>query len=120
MELKSTEYHEFQFSWLVVGIMLAVEALIVFFYVTQFGDTPINLQALLSFSAFFLLILSMFYGMTTTVNGSGDFGFSTQVSSPSCTRSPTSRGTPLSRVLREIEGVTVTRTSGASTVRRAP
>ena len=62
-----TEYREFQFSWLMVIIMLAVEALICFFYITQLGDNPVTLRTLLIFSAFFLLILSIFYGMTTTV-----------------------------------------------------
>ena len=65
-----TDYREFQFSWLMVGIMLGVEALICFFYVTQVGENPINLQTLLIFSAFFLVILSIFYGMTTTVSDS--------------------------------------------------
>lgn len=51
-----------------VGMLLAVEALICFFYFAQLGDTPLDLQTLLIFSAFFLIILSIFYGMTTTVN----------------------------------------------------
>ena len=64
-----TEYREFQFSWLMVGIMLAVEALICFFYITQLGDNPVTLRTLLILSAFFLVTLSIFYGMTTTVKG---------------------------------------------------
>ena len=48
--------------------MLAVEVLMCFFYFTQLGDNPLDLRTLLIFSAFFLLILSIFYGMTTTVD----------------------------------------------------
>lgn len=51
-----------------VSLMLAVEALICFFYITQLGDNPLDLQAFLIFSAFFVVILSIFYGMTTTVH----------------------------------------------------
>lgn len=63
-----SHFREFQFSRLMLGIVLPMELLIAIFYVLQIGDQPLSLNGFILLSALMLVILCIFYGMTTTVD----------------------------------------------------
>ena len=62
-------FREFQLSRLMLGVVIPMEALIVIFYIFQFGDRPLPLNGFLLLSGLMLLLLGLFYGMTTTIAG---------------------------------------------------
>ncbi len=61
-------YREFQFSGLMVVILVAVQAVITIFFISGAGTNPISLQGFLIMTAFFLLVMLIFYGMTTVIS----------------------------------------------------
>jgi hypothetical protein len=61
-------YHEFQFSWLAVGILVPMQLLITYFYINRLGDNPMPPAAYWSMTALFAIIVLLFYAMTTTID----------------------------------------------------
>jgi hypothetical protein len=60
-------YKEFQFSWLIFFCMVPAEILMIYLFVFQIGDHPMDTVIFLFISALILLSYACFYGMTTLV-----------------------------------------------------
>ncbi len=62
-------YREFQFSWLLLSILVPIHLLVTVMYIYQFGDRPIPTDAFIAVTAVMVLVVLLFYGMTTTIEG---------------------------------------------------
>ena len=65
---ESSVYREFQFSWLLTGILIPVQLLIIFFYVTGLGNRPLPTNGFLMLSGLFVFLYLILYGMTTVLD----------------------------------------------------
>ena len=65
---QSSVYREFQFSWLLTGILIPVYLLITYFYITGLGDRPSPTNGFLMLSGLFVFLFLLFYRMTTVVD----------------------------------------------------
>ncbi len=61
-------YKEFQFSWLIFFCMVPAELVIIYLFVFQMGDRPLDMIIFLFISAIILLSYALFYGMATYVD----------------------------------------------------
>jgi hypothetical protein len=68
--MANTLYREFQFSWLLFGIIVPIQILITILYIYKMGDNPMPGQAYIAVTAVMVLVVLLFYGMTTTVERS--------------------------------------------------
>ena len=62
------DYREFQFSWLMVVILIPIQLWMTYLLVNGIGDRPMTLDIFLFVSGLFLLVSLLFYGMTTKVD----------------------------------------------------
>jgi len=61
-------FKEFQFGWMVVIMLVVVLFMITYFFIYQIGDRPIPSIPYFIIATVNLVILAMFYGMTTEVD----------------------------------------------------
>ena len=62
------EYREFQFSWLLTGILVPIHLMMTYLYFKGLGDRPMQTDSFLIITGVFVLIFLTFYGMTTRVD----------------------------------------------------
>jgi hypothetical protein len=61
------KYKEFAFGWLIMAIIVPLHLLIIFLYAFQIGDRPLPTDVFIAVLALLLLVLFLFYGLTTEV-----------------------------------------------------
>lgn len=62
------KYREFQFSWLLTGILVPIHLLITYLYLNGLGERPMQRAEFLIISGILTLTFLIFYGMSTRVN----------------------------------------------------
>lgn len=62
-----SDYKEFQFGWLIFGIIIPVQILTTCLYLNNMGDKPIQATELRSSTQTVLLVCLLFYGLTTKI-----------------------------------------------------
>jgi hypothetical protein len=60
-------YKEFTFGWLIVWVMVPIQAFIIFLYSYQIGDRPLPTLPFLAIMVLLIIVLLLFYGLTTEV-----------------------------------------------------
>lgn len=63
-----SRYREFQFSWLIIGIFLPMQALTTYLYINRIGNNPLPLTGYVYLTVLFFIIVLLFYGMTTLID----------------------------------------------------
>ena len=61
------EYREFQFSWLLTGILVPTHVFLAYLYINGLGNRPLPTDTFLIITGLFLFIYLIFYGMTTVI-----------------------------------------------------
>jgi hypothetical protein len=61
------KYREFQFSWLLTGILVPIHGFVAYLYVNGLGNRPLSTDGFMIMTGVGLFIYLIFYGMTTEV-----------------------------------------------------
>lgn len=61
-------YREFQFSWLLTGVLIPMYLLIIYLYINGLGDRPMKTDGFLIVTGLSAFIFMIFYGMTTIID----------------------------------------------------
>ena len=62
------DYEEFQFSWLIIVLILPSQVLITYFFINNIGDKSFSVAGFIIVSSLLLLTCLFFYGLTTKVS----------------------------------------------------
>lgn len=60
-------YKEFTYGWIVIIFLVATQLVLIYLFLTQAGDRPLGTMGFLLFTALFILVFLLFYGMNTSV-----------------------------------------------------
>ena len=61
------EYIEFTFGWLIFVFVIPIYLLLTYLYLNEVGDRPMDTNSYLAITLMFVVICSLFYGLTTKV-----------------------------------------------------
>lgn len=61
-------YKEFQFGWNIFVILIPTQVLITWIFIERAGDTPLSFNSFLVSQLFFVLIYTLFYGLTVKID----------------------------------------------------
>lgn len=67
IDITMKDYKEFTFSWLIFALVVPIHLLISYFYLNNIGNEPIDTTNYLVVTITFIIVCTLFYGLTTKV-----------------------------------------------------